>query len=531
MKSAGAERERDSDSQSEPERRRRWFTPRTHRSKISDTDSDHCARRALVKPVVSVYKGEAMKSAGANGRMRQAYLLFGTRVACQATRLAWAPMLIYISEELNLGHKEQGQILSSFAFGYLFTQILGGMAADRYGGKPVQTLALVASSLGMLIVPVVVDDGYWALCSISFMMGLCQGPQHPGYNAMAAIWFRAGERGWVSSVCEAGPVTGTLLALSLAPSLAAKHGWRTAFTVFGMMCTVWSIIWQHFAYSNPSEMPSSKNDEDEKQQQDEEAGDLLTNTVVKTVKEITKSLSTGNIVKIHSSKAEKLESGVSELSETVKTVARGPSRFPFTFFTFIPVWAVISQHMIFNTTRYFFADWTAIYYKEKYGRKPESSRILLTMPFMTGAVVQMLVSGVEAPLIKKGYTPLQVRKLMGSLGFAITAMCLFGMCHSHTEYAFAFWLSVLEASLACHACGYKANYMDLTTRYQGIFMGTGNTIASICTFGMPLAVAWLLEINNQDWSGILLFLMSLNIAGIVINQKLTVVKELHVAEI
>jgi len=488
-----------------------------------------------------------MTAAGPRGRLRQAYLLFGTRVVCQATRLAWAPLLIYISKELNLNHAHQGQVLSSFSFGYLFTQVVGGMAADKFGGKPVQTVSLVGSSLGMLLIPVVVDYGYWALCSVYFLMGLCQGPSHPGYNAMAAIWFRASERGWVSSVCEAGPVTGTLLSLLIAPRLAATYGWRTAFTMFGLITTVWSIVWQHFAYSNPSEVPR-ENDEPN----DEEAGvSSDCNTLSR------KQLSSGNLVKHNkmispaaghdhknsttthkkrkteaASAQNQLHSAVQQQQQhdTVKTVARASSKFPFAFFTFLPVWGVIGQHMIFNTSRYFFADWTAIYYDERFNRNPETSGLLLSMPFAAGAMVQMLISGVEGPMIKRGWTPLDVRKIMGGSGFLITAVCLMMMTTTLNEYSFCFWLSLLEASLACHACGYKANYMDLTTRHQGIFMGTGNTVASICTFGMPLAVAAYLDMFH-DWNGIFLALSALNFIGIFINQRVTVVKELHVAEV
>mmetsp|Transcript_28543 Transcript_28543/g.55546 ORF Transcript_28543/g.55546 Transcript_28543/m.55546 type:complete len:476 (-) Transcript_28543:249-1676(-) len=472
-------------------------------------------------------------AAGARGRLRQAYLLFGTRVALQATRLAWAPLLVYISKELKLGYQEQGQVLSSFSFGYLFTQVLGGMAADRYGGKPVQTLGLVASALGMLLIPVVVDYGYWMLCSVYFVMGVCQGPGHPGYNAMAAIWFRASERGWVSSVCEAGPVCGTLLSVLIAPQLAKYYGWRTAFTVFGMLCTLWSIVWQHYAYSNPSEMPF----EESSPEVDEEGGNLLSKAVGSLAK-VQKSLagkkfhmkdptSTTHERVVH---ARPVSPEAGSPPEQTKTVARGPTTFPFTFFTFVPVWGVIGQHMIFNTTRYFFADWTPMYYKDVFGLEPDNSGHLLTTPFVAGAIVQMLMSGVEEPLIKSGYSPVQVRKLMGGCGFSITAVSLMMMGLTTNAYSFCFWLSILEASLACHACGYKANYMDLTTRYQGIFMGTGNTIASICTFGMPLFVAEALR-KYKDWNGVLMALSMLNFVGIMVNQRFTVVKELHVAEI
>jgi hypothetical protein len=232
-----------------------------------------------------------------------------------------------------------------------------------------------------------------------------------------------------------------------------------------------------------------------------------------------------------------------------KTVARA-TKFPWEFFTLTPVWAVISQHMVFNTTRYFFADWTAIYYKEAYNMSPVECGVMLTMPFITGAVVQILISGVEKPLIKSGYSPLQVRTLAGGCGFTVTAVCLLLMTAATNPWAFCFLLSVLEGSLACHACGYKANYMDLTSRYQGQFMGTGNTIASMCTFGMPLAVAALLGNNphleggdvgvigevgaateaSRSWHLIFILLAVTNVVGVFINKTFTVVKELHVNE-
>lgn len=449
-----------------------------------------------------------MRTKGANGRIQQAYLLFGTRVVCQATRLAWAPLLIPMSEEMGFGHSKQGQILSAFSFGYLFTQILGGMAADRYGGKPVQTLSLVASALGMLLIPVIVHKGYFALCLVYFLMGLCQGPQHPGYNAMAAVWFGAAERGWVSSVCEAGPVCGTLLALLISPRVAAVYGWRTAFTIFGLIATAWTIVWQYYAYSSPSEMSGNGKIGDDDESAPEKGSGMG------------EADSEGGLQMLAS---------ISNSMMSKKRVARA-TKFPFKFFTYTPVWAVIGQHMIFNTTRYFFADWTPIIYQELFNKNPVDSGFLLTMPFVTGAIVQILMSKVEGPLIKKGFTPLQVRKMLGSLGFLSTACCLMMMPMATGPWTFAFILSIQCSSLSCHACGYKANYMDLTSRYQGQFMGTGNTIASICTFSMPLVVAALLGEHGKNWNFIFVLLSFLNLVGIYVNQTFTVVKELHVDE-
>ncbi|CAG8819549.1 20612_t:CDS:1, partial [Racocetra persica] len=43
--------------------------------------------------------------------------------------------IIYMTLDFGYTSTTQGFILSSFFFGYLTTQILGGVLADKYGGK------------------------------------------------------------------------------------------------------------------------------------------------------------------------------------------------------------------------------------------------------------------------------------------------------------------------------------------------------------------------------------------------------------
>uniref|UniRef100_A0A7S2IY86 Uncharacterized protein n=1 Tax=Alexandrium andersonii TaxID=327968 RepID=A0A7S2IY86_9DINO len=51
-----------------------------------------------------------------------------------------------------------------------------------------------------------------------------------------------------------------------------------------------------------------------------------------------------------------------------------------------------------------------------------------------------------------------------------------------------------------HSCGYKANYMDLTKDYSGLFMGFGNTFATLGNYVMPLAVGFALRVSGGDWA-------------------------------
>lgn len=139
---------------------------------------------------------ESKGQQGHEGRMFQCYLLLGTRVVVQGIRLSWVPLLVYIAEDLKMGTIEQGAVLSAFSLGYLMTQVVGGVAADRYGGKPVQSLTLAVMTVNMILAPEIARlFGWQGLWLAYFLMGFFAGPQHPAYNAMAAAWFPQDELG------------------------------------------------------------------------------------------------------------------------------------------------------------------------------------------------------------------------------------------------------------------------------------------------------------------------------------------------
>ena len=69
----------------------------------------------------------------------------------------------------------QALILSSFYWGYLFTQILGGILAEKYGGDFVQLTAAIVWSLGALVLTCVSNVTELVLVILRFIIGLAQG--------------------------------------------------------------------------------------------------------------------------------------------------------------------------------------------------------------------------------------------------------------------------------------------------------------------------------------------------------------------
>lgn len=76
-----------------------------------------------------------MKLVEVKERWLMCWLCFMGRGVTQAVRVVLGALMPYIATDLELDHKQKGTVLAAFAAGYMCTQVLGGYASDRYGGR------------------------------------------------------------------------------------------------------------------------------------------------------------------------------------------------------------------------------------------------------------------------------------------------------------------------------------------------------------------------------------------------------------
>jgi len=80
-----------------------------------------------------------------------------------------------VPPEFEWNSQMQGFILSTFFYGYIVTQILGGWLANRYGGKKIFGFGLLVTSLLCFITPIAVRvGGAPALIAVRIMQGLAE---------------------------------------------------------------------------------------------------------------------------------------------------------------------------------------------------------------------------------------------------------------------------------------------------------------------------------------------------------------------
>ena len=111
------------------------------------------------------------------------------------------------SGDFNWDSEEQGVILGAFFYGYIITQIPGGMIAERYGGKWLFGCGLLATSVFTMLTPVAANLGKGTLIATRVIEGFFEGVAIPAMQALVAKWMPLPERSLLASCVFAGRIT------------------------------------------------------------------------------------------------------------------------------------------------------------------------------------------------------------------------------------------------------------------------------------------------------------------------------------
>ena len=79
---------------------------------------------------------------------------------------------LLIQGELEWSKEVRGHVLSSFFYGYIVTQVLGGWSAARYGGKHVFGSGILVTLVATLVVPLAARTHVALIIALRVIMGL-----------------------------------------------------------------------------------------------------------------------------------------------------------------------------------------------------------------------------------------------------------------------------------------------------------------------------------------------------------------------
>ncbi|CAA7017351.1 unnamed protein product [Microthlaspi erraticum] len=377
-------------------------------------------------------------------------LCFASFLLCNMDRVNMSIAILPMSQEYSWNSATVGLIQSSFFWGYLLTQILGGIWADKFGGKVVLGFGVVWWSFATIMTPIAAKLGLPFLLVVRAFMGIGEGVAMPAMNNMLSKWIPVSERSRSLALVYSGMYLGSVTGLAFSPMLITKFGWPSVFYSFGSLGSIWFMLWLKYAYSSPKDDP--------------------------------------------------------DLSEEEKKVILGGSkpREPVTVIPWKlilskpPVWALIISHFCHNWGTFILLTWMPTYYNQVLKFNLTESGLLCVLPWFTMAVFANVGGWIADTLISRGLSITAVRKIMQSIGFLGPAFFLTQLSRVKTPAMAVLCMACSQGSDAFSQSGLYSNHQDIGPRYAGVLLGLSNTAGVLAGVFGTAATGYILQRGSWD---------------------------------
>ncbi|KAJ0250018.1 Ascorbate transporter [Hirschfeldia incana] len=377
-------------------------------------------------------------------------LCFASFLLCNMDRVNMSIAILPMSQQYNWNSATVGLIQSSFFWGYLLTQILGGIWADKFGGKVVLGFGVVWWSIATVMTPIAAKLGLPFLLVVRAFMGIGEGVAMPAMNNMLSKWIPVSERSRSLALVYSGMYLGSVTGLGFSPMLIHKFGWPSVFYSFGSLGSIWFLLWLKYAYSSPKDDP--------------------------------------------------------ELSEEEKKIILGGSkpREPVTVIPWKlilskpPVWALIISHFCHNWGTFILLTWMPTYYNQVLKFNLTESGLLCVLPWFTMAVFANVGGWIADTLVSRGLSITTVRKIMQSIGFLGPAFFLSQLSRVKTPAMAVLCMACSQGSDAFSQSGLYSNHQDIGPRYAGVLLGLSNTAGVLAGVFGTAATGYILQRGSWD---------------------------------
>lgn len=358
-------------------------------------------------------------------------LCFLSTFICYIDRVNMSVAILPMAEEFQWNQTIRGVVLSSFFYGYLATQVLGGWLADRYGGKVVLGFGVLWWSIFTLLTPPAAFISLTVLFIARVGMGLGEGVAFPAIHNLFARWAPVHERARFVALNTSGIPLGTVGALFLTPVIVLAWGWPWVFYLFGLLGFIWFVFWYFFATDSPETHPT-----------------------------------------IHPVELQFIHDNRPPIPKNETTpwgllLAKAPT------------WAIIINHFCSNWGFYVILTWLPTYFKQALGVDMSKVGLYTILPWLVMFIMGNVAGWTADSLLKRGWSVTFVRKLMQSIGFfgAATFLSLVGSAATVPQ---AVMLMCCGLGLGAFALsGFGVNHLDIGPRYAGILLGFSNTAGTL----------------------------------------------------
>ncbi|CAL9023013.1 unnamed protein product [Prunus brigantina] len=351
------------------------------------------------------------------------------------------------ADAAGVTQSSKGTILSTFYYGYACSQVPGGWAAQRIGGRCVLLLSFVTWSLTYAFVPL--DPNRVTMMVLArLLVGVAQGFMFPSIHSVLAQWVPPHERSRSVSLTTSGMYLGAAAGMLVVPSLVKLRSPQFVFLAEATLGTIWSVVWLNYASNPPqSELPKA--------------------TTVSGFREVLLLIKGGH---------EKIK--VEERNE--RNCNRTESIPWKIIFGSLPIWAIVVNNFTFHYALYVMMNWLPTYFEQGLQLSLQDMGSYKMVPYLNMFICSNIGGVIADHLITKRLLSVTAtRKLLNTSGFIVASLALMALPIFRTSLAAVICSSVALGFLALGRAGFAVNHMDIAPKYAGIVMGVSNTAGTL----------------------------------------------------
>ncbi|XP_076668137.1 major facilitator superfamily transporter 9 isoform X2 [Andrena cerasifolii] len=377
----------------------------------------------------------------------------------------------YFEREFDWDSKTQGLVLSSFFYGYISTQLLGGWLGARIGGKRVFGIGIATTAFFTIITPPLVRISVSILIVLRIIEGVCEGVTYPCIHAIWAQWAPPLERSKLATLAFSGSFLGTVFAMPVSGLMAEYLGWPSVFYVFGAAGLVWFFFWWVIVKDKPEDDP------------------WISEAELEYIKS-----SLGN------RKDEKIR-------HPWKAMLKSP-----------PVWAIVAAHFSENWGFYTMLTQLPTFMNDVLDFKLDKTGYLSALPYLAMTLV-VQSSGHLADYLraKNIMTTTQVRKVFNCGAFVFQTIFMTCTAFILTPAGVVICITIAVGLGGFAWSGFGVNHLDIAPKHASVLMGIGNTFATLPGVVSPILTGFIVQNKSPgEWRIVFIIAGAVYLLGAVI---------------
>ncbi|XP_059615197.1 vesicular glutamate transporter 1-like [Phlebotomus argentipes] len=364
----------------------------------------------------------------------------------QKTNVTLEDGTVVEEQEFDWDSTTVGYILSSYFYGYITTQILGGLLASRFGPHLVFGIGIGSNAVLVLLIPVATKANVAFLITIRVLQGVIGGVTYPSILGIWSQWAPVYERAFMGNVAYTGNYVGLIAAMALSGLMTVAWGWESVFYVFGVVGCIWYIAWVFVVRANAESDPFIK--EAEKKY------------IISSIGERSKH---------------------KNIKHPWKDILLSPA-----------VWAVSVANFVSMFGTFMLLTELPLFLNDTMDFELNTTGILAAIPYIVG-IVFLFIAGYSADWVQvKGYLRTgQVRRYWNCVSCLVEMVFMILTTVATTPALTITYISLAVGASTFSFAGYLANALDLAPTHASVIHGITNSFGTLAGILAPMITGYI----------------------------------------